>query len=70
MFWLIHRRDLEGIDDALLHQMVERHMAMIPTLKLFSRDSNIAAIRAVVFKFHQFGGQLMFGTDTGFLTGL
>jgi imidazolonepropionase-like amidohydrolase len=59
---------LEGIDDALLHQMVERHMAMIPTLKLFSRDSNIAAIRAVVFKFHQFGGQLMFGTDTGFLT--
>jgi imidazolonepropionase-like amidohydrolase len=59
---------LEGIDDALLHQMVSRHMAMIPTLKLFSGDSTIAAIRAVVFKFHQFGGQLMFGTDTGFLT--
>jgi imidazolonepropionase-like amidohydrolase len=59
---------LEGIDDALLHQMVSRHMAMIPTLKLFSGDSNIAAIREVVFKFHQFGGQLMFGTDTGFLT--
>jgi imidazolonepropionase-like amidohydrolase len=59
---------LEGIDDALLHQMVARHMAMIPTLKLFSADSNIAAIRSVVLKFHQFGGQLMFGTDTGFLT--
>ncbi|MGF7183495.1 amidohydrolase family protein [Tunturiibacter psychrotolerans] len=59
---------LEGIDDTLLHQMVDRHMAMIPTLKLFSQDSGIAGIRSVVFKFHQFGGQLMFGTDTGFLT--
>ncbi|WP_353067049.1 amidohydrolase family protein [Tunturibacter psychrotolerans] len=60
--------ELDGIDDALLHQMVARHMAIIPTLKLFSRDSNIAQIRSVVFKFRQFGGQLMFGTDTGFLT--
>jgi len=60
--------ELEGIDDALLHQMVDRHMAMIPTLKLFSQDSSIAGIRSVVFKFRQFGGQLMFGTDTGFLT--
>jgi imidazolonepropionase-like amidohydrolase len=59
---------LEGIDDALLRQMIARHMSMIPTLKLFSRDSNIAQIRSVVFRFHQFGGQLMFGTDTGFLT--
>jgi imidazolonepropionase-like amidohydrolase len=59
---------LEGVDDALLHQMIDRHMAMIPTLKLFSRDSDIAGIRSVVFKFHQFGGELMFGTDTGFLT--
>ena len=50
---------LEGIDEALLRQMVSRHMSMIPTLKLFSRDSNIAQIRSVVFKFHQFGGQLM-----------
>lgn len=59
---------LEGIDDSLLHQLVALHMSMIPTLKLFSRDSSIAAIRSVVFKFHQFGGVLMFGTDTGFLT--
>jgi imidazolonepropionase-like amidohydrolase len=60
--------ELEGIDDALLRQMIARHMSMIPTLKLFSQDSSIAGIRSVVFKFHQFGGQLMFGTDTGFLT--
>ncbi|WP_433965521.1 amidohydrolase family protein [Tunturiibacter gelidiferens] len=60
--------ELEGIDDTLLRQMVARHMAMIPTLKLFSDDSSIAGIRSAVFKFHQIGGQLMFGTDTGFLT--
>ncbi len=59
---------LEGIDDTLLREVVARHIAMIPTLKLFSGDSSIAGIRSVVLKFHQFGGQLMFGTDTGFLT--
>jgi imidazolonepropionase-like amidohydrolase len=59
---------LEGIDDGLLHQMVDRHMSMIPTLKLFSGDRNIAEIRSIVLKFHQYGGVLMFGTDTGFLT--
>jgi len=60
--------DVEGIDDNLLHQMVDRHMAMIPTLKLFSGDSGISRIRSIVLKFHQFGGPLLFGTDTGFLT--
>jgi imidazolonepropionase-like amidohydrolase len=58
---------LQGIDDNLLHQMVAQHMSMIPTLTLFSKDSDIADIRSVVFKFHQFGGVVMFGTDTGFL---
>jgi imidazolonepropionase-like amidohydrolase len=60
--------EIEGIDDTLLRQMIARHMAMIPTLKLFSQDSSIPGIRSVVFRFHQLGGQLMFGTDTGFLT--
>jgi imidazolonepropionase-like amidohydrolase len=59
--------EMQGIDDNLLHQMVALPMTMIPTLKLFSQDSNIADIRSEVFKFHQFGGVLMFGTDTGFL---
>jgi imidazolonepropionase-like amidohydrolase len=58
---------VEEIDDNLLRQMVALHMSMIPTLKLFSGDSDIANIRAEVFKFHKFGGLLMFGTDTGFL---
>jgi len=59
---------LDGIDDAFLHKLIDHHMSMIPTLKLFSGDSKIADIRSTVFKFHQFGGLLMFGTDTGFLT--
>ena len=43
-------------------------MAMAPTLKLFSGTTNIVRIREIVFEFHRLGGQLMFGTDTGFLT--
>ncbi len=57
-----------GLDDRLLQQLVARHMAMIPTLKLFSGDADIASIRSEVFRFHRLGGVLLFGTDTGFLT--
>lgn len=56
-----------GIDPPFLRRMVDRHMTMIPTLKLFSRDDNIAQIRSVVAQFHQMGGRLVYGTDTGFL---
>ena len=51
---LAHAPDtVKGVDDALIHDLVARHMAMIPTLKLFSGDSDIAAIRAIVAKFHR-----------------
>ena len=59
---------VEGIDNAFIAQLVAHHMAMVPTLKLFSDDGPIARIRGVVSTFHRLGGQLMFGTDTGFLT--
>jgi imidazolonepropionase-like amidohydrolase len=66
---LAHAPDtVDGVDDALIHQLVDHHMAMVPTLKLFSDESDIADVRAIVGKFHQFGGQLIFGTDSGFLT--
>jgi imidazolonepropionase-like amidohydrolase len=66
---LAHAPDtVEGIDDALLTELVSHHMSMIPTLKLFSEDSSILSIRAIVSKFHQLGGGLIFGTDTGFVT--
>ncbi|WP_263365439.1 amidohydrolase family protein [Edaphobacter bradus] len=59
---------VDGIDDVFIGQIVAHHMAMIPTLKLFSGDSDIARIRTIVARFHQLGGKLMFSTDTGFLT--
>jgi imidazolonepropionase-like amidohydrolase len=59
--------DTRGIDDTLLKRAVAQGMTMIPTLKLFSGDDNIAEIRRVVRRFHELGGNLVFGTDTGYL---
>jgi imidazolonepropionase-like amidohydrolase len=59
---------VDGVDDALLKTMVDHHMAMIPTLKLFSGSNHIERIREIVARFHVLGGTLLFGTDTGFLT--
>ena len=56
-----------GIDKAMLQRMITQHMTIIPTLKLFSRDDNIANIRGLDYQFHQLGGRLVYGTDTGFL---
>ncbi len=66
---LAHAPDtVDGVDDALLAELVAHHMSMIPTLKLFSGEDTIPRIRAIVLKFHQLGGPLIFGTDTGFVT--
>ena len=56
-----------GIDEAMLRRMIAQHMTIIPTLKLFSRDDDIANIRRLDYRFHQLGGRLVYGTDTGFL---
>lgn len=60
--------DTRGIDDALLKRAVAQGMTMIPTLKLFSGNDDIAEIRRVVRRFYKLGGNLVFGTDTGYLT--
>ncbi len=66
---LAHAPDtVEGIDDALLTELVAHQMSLIPTLQLFADESSILSIRSIVAKFHHLGGSLMFGTDTGFLT--
>jgi imidazolonepropionase-like amidohydrolase len=57
-----------GIDEAMLRRLIAQHMTIIPTLKLFSRDDDIANIRLLDYRFHQLGGRLVYGTDTGFLT--
>ena len=57
----------DGIDRAFLQRMIKQRMTIIPTLKLFSHDAGIAQIRALDLEFHRLGGQLVYGTDTGFL---
>src|SRR5262249_40166270 len=58
----------KGIDAALLRAMVERKMAMVPTLKMFATTvaaspSYLQPIYDEVRQFHELGGQLPFGTD-------
>ena len=62
-----------GIDAALLQRMVDQHMAMIPTLKMFATTGTtdpayLDPIYAEMRQFHTMGGQLLFGTDVGYMT--
>jgi len=59
---------VQGIDAALVQDMARKHVVIIPTLKLFSRDDDIAGIRRLLLDAHRAGVRLVFGTDTGFLT--
>ena len=63
----------EGIDAGVLREMVDRRMAMTPTLKMFAdtasaRPEYLDPIYEVVRQFHALGGQLLFGTDVGYMT--
>jgi imidazolonepropionase-like amidohydrolase len=60
--------DDRGWDEALVKRMLAGDMAMIPTLKLFSGNRNAARIRQNVGDFARAGGQVLFGTDVGYLT--
>lgn len=65
--------DTRGVDAALLSQAIHKNMAMIPTLKMFSTTVTtdphyMDPICAEVQQFHQLGGQLLFGTDVGYMT--
>ncbi|MBI1752552.1 MAG: amidohydrolase family protein [Acidobacteria bacterium] len=61
--------DTRGIDGALLQAMVNRRMAMVPTLQLFQGvgGEDMAAIRELVRGFKARGGELLFGTDVGYI---
>jgi imidazolonepropionase-like amidohydrolase len=65
--------DTEGVDQALLSQAVRQNMAMIPTLKMFATTVTtdpryMDPICDEVRQFHELGGQLIFGTDVGYMT--
>jgi imidazolonepropionase-like amidohydrolase len=65
--------DTQGVDQALLASAVGKNMAMIPTLKMFtttvtSDPHYMDPICNEVRQFHELGGQLIFGTDVGYMT--
>lgn len=60
--------DVHGIDPSVIRDLARKHVAIIPTLKLFAQDRNIGEIRNVVLEAHRAGVRLIFGTDTGFLS--
>jgi len=57
-----------GLTADHLRRMKAQNVSLIPTLKLFGTDSNIETILAESRDFHRIGGQLLFGTDVGYLT--
>jgi imidazolonepropionase-like amidohydrolase len=65
--------DTEGIDGTLFATMVQKNMAMTPTLKMFAttvttNPKYLDPIYAEVRHFHELGGTLIFGTDVGYMT--
>jgi imidazolonepropionase-like amidohydrolase len=71
---LAHAPDsTEGVDQQLFQTMLRQNMAMIPTLKMFAttvtkNPAYLDPIYAEVRQFHSLGGQLIFGTDVGYMT--
>ncbi|MGA8302276.1 MAG: amidohydrolase family protein [Thermoplasmata archaeon] len=70
---LAHPPDLtDGVDRSVVQKMVDQGMAMIPTLKMFadtvsSDRSYLDPIYEIVRQFRTMGGELLFGTDVGYL---
>lgn len=60
--------ETSGWNRSYLKEMKSDGMWLIPTLKLFKDDSNIADILREVQDFSGLHGPILFGTDVGFLT--
>ncbi len=56
-----------GLTRAHLERMKRQDMALIPTLKLLGDGDGRQAIRDEVRDYAQLGGQILFGTDVGYL---
>jgi imidazolonepropionase-like amidohydrolase len=71
---LAHAADTtDHVTPAFIQTLVDRKMAMVPTLKMFGTTvthdaSYLDPIYAEVGQFHKDGGQLLFGTDVGYMT--
>jgi imidazolonepropionase-like amidohydrolase len=60
--------DLEGWNPSYVARMKKAKMAMVPTLTLFSKNSNLNEILDEVGGYARAGGQILFGTDVGYLS--
>jgi imidazolonepropionase-like amidohydrolase len=60
--------DDRGLTPAHFARMHASHTAMIPTLKLFSHQPFTKYVVAEVSAFARSGGEILFGTDVGYLT--
>jgi imidazolonepropionase-like amidohydrolase len=58
----------ESWDSALCARLKYAHVTLIPTLTLFSEDRDFDLILKEVRSYANVGGQIMFGTDIGYLT--
>ena len=56
------------LDPAIVEQIKQRNMAVIPTLKLFSRNKNLEELLAQLRALSDAGIPILFGTDVGFVT--
>ncbi len=53
---------------AVVSRLVAAHVTLVPTLTLFGPTGSFSGILAEVKSYTDAGGQVMFGTDVGFLT--
>jgi imidazolonepropionase-like amidohydrolase len=60
--------DMRGWESSYLVQMKAAKMSLIPTLKLFGEDDDIQKILDEVVGYQRLGGQILFGTDVGYLS--
>jgi imidazolonepropionase-like amidohydrolase len=59
--------DMRGWNNSYLTQMKAANTALIPTLKLFGSDDDLPGILDEVGSYQRMGGQILFGTDVGYL---
>jgi imidazolonepropionase-like amidohydrolase len=59
--------DMRGWNNSYLSRMKAANMTLIPTLKLFSSDDDLPGILDEVGSYQRMGGQILFGTDVGYL---
>lgn len=59
--------DTTGFTPEHLRRMLDQNMAVIPTLMLYSGDSDFDKTIAALQDFARAGGDVMFGTDVGYL---